>query len=117
MGKIDEFKIFVKKNPKLVKYVKTGESSWQKFYEIYDLYGEDDDAWKDYLGVENVSAASTASLTDLFGWVKNLNLDSIQSGVNNLQRVLGVVQDLKGSDTTKINNEYKPRPMYKHFED
>ena len=115
MAKIDEFKSFVKKNPKLVKYVKNGESSWQKFYEIYDLYGEDDDAWKDYLGVATV--ASTASLTDLFGWVKNLNLDSIQSGVNNLQRVLGVVQDLKGSDNTKPTNEYKPRPMYKHFED
>lgn len=115
MAKIDEFKSFVKKNPKLVKYVKNGESSWQKFYEIYDLYGEDDDAWKDYLGVATVS--STASLTDLFGWIKNLNLDSIQSGVNNLQRVLGVVQDLKGSDNTKPTNEYKPRPMYKHFED
>lgn len=115
MAKIDEFKSFVKKNPKLVKYVKNGESSWQKFYEIYDLYGEDDDAWKDYLGVATVS--STASFTDLFGWVKNLNLDSIQSGVNNLQRVLGVVQDLKGSDNTKPTNEYKPRPMYKHFED
>lgn len=116
MGKIDEFKEFVKKNPKLVKYVKNGESNWQKFYEIYDLYGQDDDAWKEYLGVATV-AASGAALTDLFGWIKNLNLDSIQNGVNSLQRVLGVVQDLKGTDEVKPESEYKPRPMYKHFED
>ena len=112
----EEFKGFVKEHPELIKYVKNGSMTWQKFYEIYDLYGEDDDAWKDYLGVATV-ATSTASLTDLFGWIKNLNLDSIQSGVNNLQRVLGVVQDLKGSDSSKPTNEYKPRPMYKHFED
>lgn len=116
MGKVDEFKEFVKKNPKLVKYVKSGESNWQKFYEIYDLYGDNNEAWKDYLDVE-IAATSGAALTDLFGWLKNLNLDSIQSGVNNLQRVLGVVQDLKGSDNSKPTNEYKPRPMYKHFED
>lgn len=112
MGKIDEFKEFVKKNPKLIKYVKNEESTWQKFYEIYDLYGEDENAWKDYLGV----ATTTLAATDLFSWLKNINLDSIQSGVNNLQKVLGVVQDLKGSEE-KVTNEYKPRPMYKHFED
>ena len=117
MGKIDEFKTFVKKNPKLIKYVKNGESNWQKFYEIYDLYGEDEEAWKDYLDVGTVSVASGAALADLFGWLKTLNLDSIQSGVNNLQRVLGVVQDLKGNDEFKPTSEYKPRPMYKHFED
>ena len=116
MGKIDEFKAFVKKNPKLVKYIKNGESTWQKFYEIYDLYGENDDAWKDYLGLSTTIETNT-SLTDMFGWLKTLNLDSIQNGVNNLQRVLGVVQELKGTDEAKPTNEYKPRPMYKHFED
>lgn len=115
MAKIDEFKEFVKKNPKLVKYVKNNESTWQKFYEIYDLYGEEEDAWKDYLGVATV--ASAAGLGDLFGFLKNLNLDSIQSGVNSLQRVLGVVQDLSTKDDKQATTEYKPRPIYKHFED
>ena len=116
MAKIDEFKEFVKKNPKLVKYVKNNESTWQKFYEIYDLYGEEEEAWKDYLGVAAVSATA-AGLTDLFGFLKNINLDSIQNGVNSLQRVLGVVQDLSVKDEKPLNTEYKPRPIYKHFED
>jgi hypothetical protein len=113
MGKIDEFKQFVKKNPKLVKYVKSEESTWQKFYEIYDLYGEDNEAWKEYLDLDVITPAAS----DLFGWLKTINLDSIQNGVNNLQRVLGVVQDLSSKDDKKTTNEYKPRPMYKHFED
>ena len=115
MAKIDDFKSFVKKNPKLVKYVKNGEGTWQKFYEIYDLYGEENEAWKEYLGVATTVAA--AGTLDLLSWLKGLNLDSIQNGVNNLQRVLGVVQDLSVKDEKKPTEEYKPRPLYKHFED
>lgn len=120
MSKVDDFKTFVKKNPKLLKYVKNGESSWQKFYEIYDLYGEEESAWKDYLGLATVTAAAatTTSFADVLNWVKTINLDSVQQGVNNLQRVLGVVQDLSSKDDKKAStSEYKPRPMYKHFED
>ena len=122
MTKIDEFKDFVKKNPRLVKYVKNGDSNWQKFYEIYDLYGEDKEAWKEYLNVETATATATAATTaigvgEIFNWLKNINLDSFQSGISNLQRVIGLVQDLSSKDDTKPNKEYKPRPMYKHFED
>ena len=49
MAKIDEFKMYVKKNPKLINYVKDGSMTWQGFYEIYDLYGEDNNAWSKYL--------------------------------------------------------------------
>ena len=112
MSKKEEFKQFVKKNPKLVKYVKSGESNWQKFYEIYDLYGEDENAWKEYLGV-----ATTVGTLDMLSWLKNINLDSVQSGVTNLQKVLGLVQDFSSKDDNKPNKEYKPRPIYKHFED
>ena len=38
--KKDDFKNFVRTKPELIKYVKNGEMTWQKFYEIYDLYQE-----------------------------------------------------------------------------
>lgn len=118
MTKREEFKEFVKKNPKLVKYVKDGSSTWQKFYEIFDLYGENKDAWKDYLPVAAATTAASFGIGDFMNWIKNIDLDSFQNGVNNLQRVLGVVQDLSGKDNNKNpTEEYKPRPVYKHFED
>lgn len=115
MGK-EEFKTFVKKNPKLIKYVQDGSSSWQKFYEIYDIYGEDENAWKDYLGVAEV-AATKAGIGDVVKIFKNINLDSIQNSVSSIQRVLGVIGDLTNKNTTTKKEEYKPRPIYKHFED
>lgn len=118
---LDLFKEFVRKNPKLIKYVKNGDMTWQKFYEMFDLYGEDDNIWKEYITDDlkkDAAAATGFSVAEFFNWMKNIDLDSIQNSVNSLQRVIGVMEDFtkKGNNDTK-KNDYKPRPIYKHFED
>lgn len=35
MSNKEEFKLFVKSHPELIRYVKNGEMTWQKFYETY----------------------------------------------------------------------------------
>lgn len=121
MSKIDEFKSFVRDNPRLIKYVKNNEMTWQKFYEIYDLYGNSEDAWKEFLRVETIKeteavAATATATSDFMSWIKGIDLDSVREGVNSLQRVIGVMQDFGSSKKTN-SEEYKPRPLYKHFED
>lgn len=118
----ESFKEFVKKNPKLITFVKKGDMTWQKFYEIYDLYGEETSAWEEYLQdnePKELAATTTGfGIGEILAWLKNINLDSLQEGVNNLQRVVGVISDLGNKDEkTEIKEEYKPRPIYKHFED
>ena len=120
MSKIEEFKGFVKENPRLIKFVRNGEMTWQKFYEIYDLYGNEGEAWKDFLSTSvesttNVESKAQAT-SDLMSWIKGIDLDSVREGVNSLQRVIGVMQDFGSSKQTKTE-EYKPRPLYKHFDD
>lgn len=132
--KKEEFKEFVKKNPKLISYIKTNEMTWQKFYEMYDLYGEDENVWKDYIKpnteeIQNTNASTATkvakagiaglTLSEVVNWFKNVDLDGIQEGIGNVQRVLGVVQDFSKKDNTKPSPKetYKPRPLYKHFED
>ena len=122
MDKKDEFKIFVKENPRLIKYIKSGEMTWQKFYEIYDLYGKDNNVWKDYLTEETdtvtKATASTISFNQIVNWIKGINLDDVQSGIGNLQRVIGMVQDLTNKEDGEVKKEeYRPRPLYKHFDD
>ena len=116
MGK-EDFKKFVQTKPELASYIEDNSMTWQKFYELYDMYGEDENAWKDYITKEKVvEAASTATATAGFlTWLKSLDLDSIQNGVQSVQRVLSVLGDFGTKETKK--EEYKPRPMYKHFED
>ena len=121
MDKLTNFKEFVKKNPSFVKYVKNNEMTWQKFYELYDLYGEDDSVWSSYrnAGVaETVATAETGAtgISAIFDWLKNIDINSFQDGINSVQRVISVLQDL-GTKDTNVKPEYTPRPLYKHFED
>ena len=122
MDKKEQFKIFVRKNPALIKYVKNEEMNWQKFYEIYDLYGEDSDAWDNYLKKEeevtnSITSTKITSIGDFFGFLKTIDLDGLQETVSSIQRVLGVFGDLTNKNTETPKQEYKPRPLYKHFDD
>ena len=62
----DSFKAFVKNNPNLVNYVKNNEMSWQKFYEMYDLYGEEHEIWKSYLNNDNSNSIQSTNIFDNF---------------------------------------------------
>ena len=119
--KKEEFKEFVRRNPKLVEYVNKGEITWQKFYEMYDLYGEDDNIWNKYLTKEDakeITKIGIAGLTlsEVVNFLKNIDLESLQEGIGNVQRVLGVVQDFSNKKE-ETKSTYRPRPLYKHFDD
>lgn len=120
----EQFKQFVKKNPSLIKYVESKDMTWQQFYEMYDLYGESSDVWKKYLVSDNNKGSvgdvsKTSAFADFLAFLKTIDLDSLQEGIGSIQRVLGVFQDFSGNKSVDDNEkkEYKPRPLYKHFED
>ena len=48
MNNIDNFKRFVKSNPHFATYIKDGSMTWQKFYELYDMYGENSKVWDEF---------------------------------------------------------------------
>ncbi len=111
----ESFKEFVKKNPKLLTYVNNGDMNWQKFYEMYDMYGEEGEVWKEYL---TPPKKENTTHPDFMDYLKNINLDSVQESVASIQRVLGVLGDLAANkDTAPAKPAYEPKPIYKHFDD
>lgn len=115
MDKKEAFKSFAKNHPELVNSIKSGDTSWQKLYEIYDIYGEDDRAWNTYFN-KNTNISSMGNITDI---VKNIDMDSIQKHINTAQKALGLVQELTGktASETITKTPITPRPVNKFFED
>ena len=122
MSKKEEFKAFVKLHPELIKFVKSNEMTWQKFYEIYSLYGKENSVWDKYFkDLEEDSSSSSKesfSVTDLINMVKKVDLNSVQKNITNVSKALGLVQSLvTKEDTSAQTDTYTPRPLYKKFED
>ena len=111
MSKLDDFKSFVSTKPELSSYVKNGQMTWQKFYELYDLYGTDDRVWKDY------SSTSDNNLNTIKDMIKNVDMESIKEHINTAQKALDIVQELTGKSTTPSSIATTPRPLNKFFED
>lgn len=117
----EEFKAFVKKRPELIKYVNSGEMTWQKFYEQWSLYGEDEKVWESYKSKEKKEDIKTdsfniGSITDM---IKKVDINSVQKGVNSLQKVIELLQGFTTKDVGSSvgAKNYEPRQLFKKFED
>ena len=113
MLKQEAFKDFVSKHPELVSYVKAGNNTWQDFYEIYDIYGEDPKVWSKY-----ESDDRALPLSELTNLVKGINIENVQKYIANAQKAINVIQELTAKTPTVTPPVPKsPRPITKFFGD
>lgn len=123
MTSVDNFKSFVKKNPRLVSFVRSGSMSWQKFYELYDLYGEENSVWNEYLKEERKedsvrkTGSNTSAFSNILEMAKNIDANKLQNGISSIQKAIGLFGDMLTKEKSDTNNTYTPRPIYRRFDD
>lgn len=125
MAKIDNFKLFVKNNPNLITYVRNNTMSWQKFYELYDLYGEDNNIWSEYLNNKSNSNDSakeketkkSSKISDILDMAKNIDTNKLQDSISSVQKAIGLIGDMLVKDKEPDTSTYNPRPIYRRFDD
>ena len=112
----ETFKMFARKNPSLATSVISGKASWQQLYELYEIYGEDNKIWNNFIDrhslVDNISSSAT-TMKEFINTFKNIDMDSVQKGITNIQKTIGLLQDL-GIGNRLSNNE--PKPIYQRFD-
>jgi len=109
----EDFKNFVNNHKELIRYVNTDKMTWQKFYDMYNLYGENSDIWDEYLKKEEPK--SSISFSDILDSIKKLDPDEVQKNINSLNKILSLISTLVTKEESK--QEYEPMPLYKKFED
>ena len=118
----EEFKAFVRTKPELISYVSSGEMTWQKFYEIWSLYGNDDKIWNKYKEKEEVKNHCNNegfSISSLIDSIKKVDMNQVQKGVSSMQKAIELLQGLSTSKSASQSNtsSYQPRQLFKKFED
>ena len=59
----------------------------------------------------SVNLAKTV-IKDIFETIKSIDLNSFQEGISNIQKTIGIIQNLGiGS------NKYEPKPLYQRLDD
>ena len=66
MDRKEEFKSFVRKYPSFAEYVQNNNTTWQQLYELWDMYGDDDNVFSKYKSV------STNDFGNIVNSIKNI---------------------------------------------
>lgn len=112
-SRMDEFRSFVMKYPKLRDEVNNGKRTWQSIYEEWVLYGDKTD-WSKYQDNEikqNVNdnkkpgsvTLSVDTIKNIAGYLKKINPDDLNKTLNTVQKVIQIVQTVGGNKTGNIN--------------
>ncbi|MFE8695310.1 YlbD family protein [Cytobacillus sp. FJAT-53684] len=93
---VEQFKAFVKANPKIVQEVRTGKNTWQELYEDWYLLGEEDSRWDTFRTGKISETAKEEKKTDwignIMGSIKKMDANEMQGYVQNLSEALTAVQ-------------------------
>lgn len=88
----ENFIKYARRHPEFANYVLNGKITWQQLYEIYEIYGEDNNIIDNY----NSNNIDLNSFKDVFKVIKNIDLDSIQNSIGSLQKTISLIQDIGG---------------------
>ena len=125
MTNIDNFKSFVRKKPILINHVRHGHMSWQNFSDLYALYGEDENIWKEYVNKEErvetkekkLTTSNSNTISNIIEFAKNMDTNKVQEGITSIQKAISLFGDIMLKNKNDTSYTYTPRPVYRRFDD
>lgn len=114
----ESFKKFIKTRPELAKAVFNNKTTFQKLYEIYDMYGEDSNVFNDLItSKKEVKETSSPSFKEITNLIRNIDLDTVRKSVDGLQRAVSLISEIVPTNNDINIPNYEERPINKYYED
>ena len=122
MNKLEEFKEFAKTKPFLKTYVEIGKYTWQDLFERYDIYGPDDDVFKEELEKEKTNGEEETKTSEkkeglgsILDAISGFDADKISEGLNGMKKILGILSEVtKPDELPKVSKRKMSRPYQRH---
>ena len=107
-SRMEEFREFVSRFPKIRDDVRSGKRTWQNIYEEWVLYGEGDQQWQQYKNDNNQYNEQFTqsqyrqnpqslgdSVKNIVSYIQKINPDSLNRTLNTIQKIVQIAQSLK----------------------
>lgn len=122
MNKLEEFKEFAKTKPFLKTYVEIGKYTWQDLFERYDIYGPDDDVFKEQLEKEKTNSEEETKTSEkkeglgsILDAISGFDADKISEGLNGMKKILGILSEVtKPDELPKVSKRKMSRPYQRN---
>lgn len=86
----ESFISYARRHPEFATQVLDGKVTWQQLYEIYEIYGEDNNIIENY----SKNNFDLNSFKEVFKVIKSVDIDSIQNSIGSLQKTISLIQDI-----------------------
>lgn len=122
MNKLEEFKEFAKTKSFLKTYVEIGKYTWQDLFERYDIYGPDDDVFKEEKENEErneedetKTSEKKEGLGSILDAISGFDADKISEGLNGMKKILGILSEVtKPDELPKVSKRKMSRPYQRN---
>ena len=122
MNKLEEFKEFAKTKPFLREYVENNKYTWQDLFERYDIYGPDDDVFKEELEKEKTNGEEETKTSEkkeglgsILDAISGFDADKISEGLNGMKKILGILSEVtKPDELPKVSKRKMSRPYQRN---
>ena len=86
-------------------------------YGYIELYKEDLRIWNKYLKKETTDNRNF-NINNILDYAKNIDATKLQDGITSIQKAIDLFGGMLTKDSPKEeNNTYRPRPVYRRFDD
>ena len=121
MDKFEEFKEFCKDKEYLKQTVRDGKHTWQELYEIYDIYGPEDELFSDKKEETEESSQSEnegekkEGLGSILNALNGFDPDKISDGLNGMKKILNILSEVtKPDEAPKLSKRKVSRPYQRN---